>query len=242
MDTVKAGNEAAILNQTSSLYAETYSAETTIGRIVSSGSVYDMQDMVQTDSKFFSLFKGKTYHQSTHVAINLLTIAKLSSIHGGLGLDSAFNLYESYLEKLDECHSQTDLTSTIYSALIEFSDEVARVNSMTRNQYSPAINRAITVIMDKMPEKITLDDVAAEVHLTPKYLSALFLKETGSCFSSYVQDIRIQNAKKLLETSDLSLLEITNMLNFSSQSYFNHIFKQKTGMTPKEFKNYLQTR
>ncbi len=225
----------------SSIYIANYNAEAQLGRIIVNGLIQDMQDMVSVDSPFYTLFKGKTYHQSIQVANSLLTMAKFAGIQGGLGIESAYTLYESYLEKTDDCHSMTDLTSTVYSALIEYTSEVDRLHSMTRKQYSAPINRAIAIIMDKMPEKITLEDVAVEVHLTPKYLSALFIKETGESFCNYVRDIRIQNAKKLLETSDMSLLEITNLLNFSSQSYFNHIFKQKTGMTPKEFKNSQQT-
>ena len=46
-------------------------------------------------------------------------------------------------------------------------------------------------------------------------------------------------AKTLLLSSDLTYLEISNMLNFNSQSYFNQSFKKKTGFTPKEFKTKI---
>ncbi|MCR5468975.1 MAG: AraC family transcriptional regulator [Lachnospiraceae bacterium] len=233
-----------LLHKTSdhSKHAQTYEAEIKLGRIINNGSVLNMQEMIEPDSDLFFLFKKMTYHKSIQTAIGLLNVAKMSAIHGGLGVDSAYTLYDSYLERFNECHSSSDLLSAVYSALLEYTEAVANVHSMTREKYSATINNAITIIADRIPEKISLSQVAAEVHITPKYLSALFIKETGISFSDYVQDIRIQKAKQLLESSDLSLLEITNMLNFSSQSYFNHIFKKKTGMTPKEFKSFLQTR
>ena len=91
-----------------------------------------------------------------------------------------------------------------------------------------------------MPEKITLDNLAEELHISAKYLSVLFNKETGSSIPDFIQDIRVNEAKSLLVTSDLTYLEISNMLNFNSQSYFNQIFKKKTGLTPKEFRTKIE--
>ena len=87
-----------------------------------------------------------------------------------------------------------------------------------------------------MPDKITLEELADEIHLSPKYLSALFNKETDSSITDFMQDMRIDEAKRLLQHSDLGYLEISSLLNFSSQSYFNCIFKKKTGLTPKEYR------
>ena len=81
--------------------------------------------------------------------------------------------------------------------------------------------------------------MGSELHISAKYLSVLFNKETGSSIPDFIQDIRISEAKLLLLSSDLTYLEISNMLNFNSQSYFNQIFKKKTGLTPKEFKTKI---
>ena len=97
-------------------------------------------------------------------------------------------------------------------------------------------NKCIKRIIEKLPDKITLDDLAGDLHISAKYLSALFNKETGMSISDFMNNIKISEAKRLLAGTDMSYLEISNMLNFCSQSYFNNLFKKKEGMTPKEYR------
>lgn len=55
--------------------------------------------------------------------------------------------------------------------------------------------------------------------------------------SQYIQEQKIEKAKSLLKTTDRSILEIATYLGFSSQGYFQNVFKKLTGMTPKEYRN-----
>ena len=66
--------------------------------------------------------------------------------------------------------------------------------------------------------------------------SRLFKSETGMTFSDYVNHRKIEEATGLLQYSDYSDLEISNLLCFSSQSYFIKIFKKVMNMTPNEYK------
>ena len=54
--------------------------------------------------------------------------------------------------------------------------------------------------------------------------------------SSYIQEQQIARAKDYLKNSDKSILEIATYLGFSSQGYFQNVFKKHTGMTPKQFR------
>ena len=74
------------------------------------------------------------------------------------------------------------------------------------------------------------------VPLSPAYFSDLFKKETGSNFSEYLNKVRIDNAKLLLENDDLPLIEVSLLCGFEDQSYFTKIFKKLTGTTPKKYK------
>ena len=61
-------------------------------------------------------------------------------------------------------------------------------------------------------------------------------KEYGITPNKALNGIRIENAKKLLITSDLSISKISFYVGFATPSYFNRIFKEYTGETPKEFR------
>ena len=68
----------------------------------------------------------------------------------------------------------------------------------------------------------------------------LFKEFTGVSPALYQQDLRLQRAKELLTTTDLSIKQIAYQLRFESPDYFSSKFKIKTGMKPSDFRE--QTR
>ena len=109
-------------------------------------------------------------------------------------------------------------------------------NMRRKNYYSPAISRVIDYIYHGKNKTLTLNQLASLVNLTPKYLSALFHKETGQTLTVFIHKVLIEKAQNLLAHSDYSLGEISTYLNFSSQSYFISIFKRYTGITPGQYR------
>ena len=107
---------------------------------------------------------------------------------------------------------------------------------LSPGSYSPVIKNAIDVISKNIQDKISLGFVAESINISPKYLSYLFTKETGMNFCDYVQYSKIDVARKQLKQSDISYSELCYNLGFSSQSYFNCVFKKYTGVTPKEYR------
>lgn len=83
-----------------------------------------------------------------------------------------------------------------------------------KNYYSPAISRVIDYIYHGKNKTLTLNQLASLVNLTPKYLSALFHKETGQTLTVFIHKVLIEKAQNLLAHSDYSLGEISNYLNF----------------------------
>ena len=84
---------------------------------------------------------------------------------------------------------------------------------------------------------ISLNDICEALHFSPSYLSRLFKKEMNLTISEFITQEKIEEAKRLLIGSNHTLLEISNLLHFSDQSYFTKSFKKVTGMTPKVYRN-----
>lgn len=101
---------------------------------------------------------------------------------------------------------------------------------------SGAIEDSITYIGDHLSENITLNDLAAKVSLSPFYFSRLFKKETGFSPHQYLIATRINHAKFLLQSSDVSVKSICFSVGFTSESSFCTAFKRETGITPSEFR------
>lgn len=84
-------------------------------------------------------------------------------------------------------------------------------------------------------EEIVLKDFAARFHTSPQHISRLFKKYLETSFINYVNDYRITQAKHFLAESNLSIKEVADRVGYNNLNYFYKNFKNKIGMTPKEF-------
>lgn len=100
----------------------------------------------------------------------------------------------------------------------------------------PIVQKAVSYIDTHYNESLKLENVAAYVGLNPSYLSTIFKRELKINFSNYLTQKRIEEACKLLLRSNHSLSDIASEVGFENQSYFSQIFKDHTGMSPKEYR------
>ena len=101
-------------------------------------------------------------------------------------------------------------------------------------EYSLAVRDAAQFIQDHYPDAISLSTVALRIGVNESYLSRLFKKEMGVTVGEYLYRVRIRQAGNMLERG-LNLKEIAASTGFVQYTHFLRVFKQETGMTPKEF-------
>ncbi len=82
---------------------------------------------------------------------------------------------------------------------------------------------------------IQLGDLAQLVSFSPYHLSRLFTKLTGLTMYNYITSIRIEEAKKLICTTDYTIEEIAERVGYQDSSHFMTLFKKKVGQTPRKF-------
>tara|TARA_B110000046_G_scaffold182536_1_gene216787 strand:+ start:2570 stop:3127 length:558 start_codon:yes stop_codon:yes gene_type:complete len=83
----------------------------------------------------------------------------------------------------------------------------------------------------------TVKYLAGQVNLSPNYLSDLLKKATGINAQSYIHSYIIEEAKTILLSSNYTISEIAYNLGFEYPQYFSKLFKQKTGLSPFEYRN-----
>lgn len=99
-----------------------------------------------------------------------------------------------------------------------------------------AIRRAINHIREHYGENISLDMLAEQLEITPEYLSALFNKEVGINFSTFLKRFRISQAKRLLKGTDQKIYEIAYQVGYNDPKYFNRVFKEEIGVSPGDYR------
>lgn len=91
-------------------------------------------------------------------------------------------------------------------------------------------------LQEHLAEEISLSVLAEEFHLNPQYISQLFKSEIGVNFLTYLTSIRMEQAKKLLLTTSLSIAEVSERSGYSDYRVFTKVFKKSEGITPSQYR------
>lgn len=104
------------------------------------------------------------------------------------------------------------------------------------------IKTALTYIKSNYHEKIYISDLARQVNLNEQYFCRLFKKAIGCPPVEYINEYRIKQAKRLLEESDLPVMEICLECGFNNQGNFLQEFRRRTGTTPLQYRKHTESR
>ena len=99
------------------------------------------------------------------------------------------------------------------------------------------INTKISIEHEADPD---LETISKKFSISPSYISRIFKKQIGMGFKEYIISLKISNAKKLMNSEDLSITEIAYHSGFSDSNYFSTVFKKNEGISPTEYMNLLK--
>lgn len=173
----------------------------------------------------------------TNIKYHFVVTASLitrTCISGGLSSEEAYRLSDYYILRADSALSIDEVVETHYKMVLDFANRMNKLRSSFA--ISKSVHNSIEYVYSNIHARITVEDVAKAVGLSPSYLSKLFKKETKVALSDYIRMRKIEQAKNLLRFSDYTYVEISNYLSFVSQSHFIDVFKRYEGITPKEYR------
>lgn len=109
-----------------------------------------------------------------------------------------------------------------------------------KKSYSNLVSNAIHVIREKYGDaELSLAVVANEIMISASWLSTKFKEEVGIGVSDYINNIRINQAKNIMERDDCMIYEISEKVGFTSSQYFSKIFKENVGLTPNQYRRNM---
>lgn len=185
---------------------------------------------------------GEVGHLSDDPVKNMLylnichvTLCTRAAIDGGMEAEKAYNASDLFIQRCDKALTEAEL----YDLHLEMTEYFTRQVAAVRNSgiYSRHIILCMEYIRNHLHEQITVRELAGTVKLNESYLSVLFKRETGVSISEYVMTKRTEAAKNMLESSDFTLSEISDILHFSSYSHFARTFRKYCGSSPKEYRD-----
>ena len=204
---------------------------------VQQGDTARLKSFLERTREFPS--EGKLAHTQLRHAKNsfiglVSKICVLAAIPGGIDPERAYQLADLYTLQCEQMQSIEDVHRLQYVMLMDFCRRCGETK--VPEGVSAEISRAMTFIRNHTNGVISLDDVAAEIGRSTSYLMRRFKAELKMSVGDYITKCRLEEAEELLTYSDRSLAEISAYLGYSSQSYFQNVFRKQYGMTPMQYR------
>ena len=98
------------------------------------------------------------------------------------------------------------------------------------------VERTKRILNETMSKRMSLQDIASEVHVSPYHLTRLFRRHTGMPLHAYRTELRLRRALGRLEKKSIPLSDIAREVGFSSHSHFSRRFRARFGFTPLEWR------
>lgn len=122
----------------------------------------------------------------------------------------------------------------IYNSLCKLFDKYKI--TLEKKEYSPQVRYAIQYIDAHLSIQLNLADIAVNAFTAPSTLTRNFKRETGMTVGQYIDNSVLFKAERMLLSSSKSILEISETLGFCDQFYFARRFKEKFGITPRDYR------
>lgn len=182
------------------------------------------------------MYKGYSIDFIKRWGLELVAVITRSIIEIGENADILFKNSDPW-KQISELQTKDKIREWMQN-IIEVVCEYVYLSKNTKNK--KLIEMAVKMIHENYSDgNISLNSIAEKLYITPNYLSTLFKNEMGITFSDYLTEYRIEKAKELLRDIRIKVYEISEAVGYTDSHYFSKIFKNMTGLTPKEYRESI---
>lgn len=152
---------------------------------------------------------------------------------GGLPAVRSFAICQHYISLANETSNEELAHYLVLPMMLELTKAVREEGEARMH---PLSHQAMNYVRTNMTTQLDGESVAAALGVSRKTLCTRFKRETGETFAAYVRRLRVERARRLLDTTDYDIAQIAYRTGFSSQSHLQTAFKATTGLTPREWR------
>ena len=143
------------------------------------------------------------------------------------------NLNCRYIEEIIGMQSLEEMCLWIKKVLGVFLDDIEKARCIKNLQI---VQSASDYIRTHYQRRVTLEEIAQQVYVSPSYLSRLFKKEIGCTVIELLTKVRIEEAKKVFHDPKYTVRQVAAEIGFEDANYFSKVFRRLEGITPSEYK------
>ena len=232
---------------TVSISGESYIGKTGEAFVVSPGNLHLMGSQSGTVDYYTFLFPLKYISFRTDDMLDEKLLEPLNSGHlmicprvKDTAKELCEQLIEIYMAKKDESESKIATQVRTKIILLQFILEMWKKGFVIENDTSGrniVEKEMVSYIQQNFTGKISLKEFGEQFHLSEKYISRYFKEHFHITLSQYITYLRLENAKQLLQDTDLSVTETAMQSGYQNVSYFIRSFKKTYGISPLKYRN-----
>lgn len=154
-----------------------------------------------------------------------------------------------------ENEGEVEVVNTVYMASLqsimkvesvsEIKPHVSHMLRCTADYYSSNYDKKHSALVESIKryvsqhykDNISLAEIAGEVFMSPTYICAVFKRETGKTINEHIIEMKMNDAKKMLASTKMKIMEISEALGYENSQYFSYSFKKYSGETPQQYRN-----
>ncbi len=163
-----------------------------------------------------------------------------TAIRSGVSLNVAKSSESDWIRRVESMRGIGDASRIVQAMYTEFQRLIRQ--SGEADGLSKAVRDCRDYIRMNYTKALSAEEIARHCGYTEYYLTRKFAKETGMKLTDYIRSVRLDAAKVMLLTSQKDIQQISEELQFGSRSYFDRVFRQEIGMSPRQYRENMGQR
>lgn len=196
---------------------------------------------VYLDTVFSRIIECKASYKSIQmICAELINVINRVAREFGIDVRDVYSdkdIPYNQMEKYETIAEVKQWILGVYEKLLKLMEE-----SRISPDYAHTTRKAMEYIQRNYAKGISLNDTAEYIGVNSSYLSRVFKGDCGKGFVEYLNTVRVVHAKRMIESGDSKLKDITKEIGFNNYSYFFKVFKDIVGMTPQEYEEELKNK
>lgn len=189
----------------------------------------------------------KSHYQCSDMIEEIFALIRESHV---LSTEEVFKLFSGILfllNEVDTCFEEMTHISDC-ETLDELHEVITKILSRNRlscfdmDKYkncSFLVKKILNYVNNNYDKDLTLSGLSEQMNVSPNYISRIFKDEVGKTLFNYINEVRVEQAKKLMHQQELKIYEIGEKVGFKSSVHFNIVFNKLTGCSPKQYRDSL---
>lgn len=212
-----------------------YAYEAKLMKCVETGDPECLKSIVNSISTFYLPDQAPkdTLRNTKNKLIILNSISTRAAIRGGLDIYHAHEISTKLGIEIEQLKSNNEQESMSLHILTSYAEAVRDYHTLNMPDL---VRQTYLYIYRNLKEPFSIEDIADFLYVTKEHLSRTFKKNTSLTIQDVIMKYRMIEAKKLIEQNELNLVDIADLLCFSSSAHFSTAFKKNVGVTPKMYK------